>query len=1327
MADLATAEVSLEVDFANLEPDVRAGLEERVKRAARSAQKELDETTLAAAALGDTINKQVGGQATNAAAKIRKAARASSAELARTGKAASSAGKQIADSANAAAAAVERVADAARDAGDTLFDIDDSGVVRLNAAVEAVQASLFDLDTVELERGHERALTFAQTLRRDVAGAAGDVRIGLRLAVDGFVDRIGELGARGSAGIGRVLDRLAEIEPATRRPARGIGRISAGLVSLAALGVAVAPAALVAGAGVAGFAALAVPAIVRVIKAQTEMAERWGSLTRAEKIAALQTSALVDRYKALAAELAPDALQVYNGALGNLAGLLPRLQPLFAGVLDALRGANQEIGAGFDSTRAQNFFRFLGAEAGPAVDLLVGLFIDLTAAVASVVQALAPLAVAGVGVLSFFVRLLTAVGDLSPELLQFVTILIAVRGPLSALGGFFIDAGNKAKTFAKATQGATLASRGLALAQAGLPGLVLAGAAALVFFAVKTSTAKTAADKLADSINATNKAAGNNLEGYREANKIFTAQLAPSYDRLNGALQTYRREQSGASLEALKGAQLAQGLSDANRAAFGAQERNNTAIANIKTGAAALGAQYAITTAQAIQLADVVGINLSKSISTNGVVTASVIDKINAYQAAVTLARNPTLALSTTLATAANESLKLEDRVNALTAALNLAANPTLALFGAQNRLKEIQSQTNKVIKDGLATQLDRQVALERSLGGIKALAEAEFASKQSVDEASASLDRQLPKLTRLAGNSQTGRAAIRTLRDALDEMRRQAAIAGNQVSDTGKKINNLPKSKNITITANTAPAQSAFQSLLSRIGLARPSIPIGIRAPGTAGATGGYLDRGVIRRRAGGPLRRAGGGGLLRGPGTGTSDSIPAVIDGGRGGFAALSNREYVINAKQTKRHFALIQAINRGQFKAGGLVGRARALAAGGPVRGYATGGQVGRASTKSLVNIGALVGNSIARGLRGSAPAIRKEVARISKSLEKKIVAIGQTVGTGFFARITGSPTEINAAFVQLQKQITRTFTGIRTRVDDLLVKRLERLNDRLATLANNRDALTKRIEAATQLAATVTERTRSFASVTGFDDTESTSADAITKTLRDRLTKIRRFQRDVATLTRRGLDKGVIQELVEGGPEQSGALARTLADAGASALREINALQKQIDSTSSRFGRDTADTLFDAGVAAGKGFLTGLKAQRKEVVALMTDIAKSVAKTVKTTLKIKSPSVVLRRLAVDTMRGYINGVRDLAARVRATVAAAVRPDTSVRRAAVVEPAAGRRAAPAPPAAPGSAGAGRTVEVTQNNHFHQVIADPRQIIAVTENRLVSALRGA
>ena len=62
-------------------------------------------------------------------------------------------------------------------------------------------------------------------------------------------------------------------------------------------------------------------------------------------------------------------------------------------------------------------------------------------------------------------------------------------------------------------------------------------------------------------------------------------------------------------------------------------------------------------------------------------------------------------------------------------------------------------------------------------------------------------------------------------------------------------------------------------------------------------------------------------GGGLISGPGTGTSDSIPAM----------LSNGEFVVNSAATAQHRNLLEAINGGawpaRFASGGFVGEADA----------------------------------------------------------------------------------------------------------------------------------------------------------------------------------------------------------------------------------------------------------------------------------------------------------------------------------------------------------------------------------------------------------------
>ena len=73
-------------------------------------------------------------------------------------------------------------------------------------------------------------------------------------------------------------------------------------------------------------------------------------------------------------------------------------------------------------------------------------------------------------------------------------------------------------------------------------------------------------------------------------------------------------------------------------------------------------------------------------------------------------------------------------------------------------------------------------------------------------------------------------------------------------------------------------------------------------------------------RFKDGGMVQQFSAGGAVWGAGTATSDSIPAM----------LSNGEFVINAASTRRHRALLEAINKNRYASGGLVGVAPQVAA-------------------------------------------------------------------------------------------------------------------------------------------------------------------------------------------------------------------------------------------------------------------------------------------------------------------------------------------------------------------------------------------------------------
>lgn len=159
-------------------------------------------------------------------------------------------------------------------------------------------------------------------------------------------------------------------------------------------------------------------------------------------------------------------------------------------------------------------------------------------------------------------------------------------------------------------------------------------------------------------------------------------------------------------------------------------------------------------------------------------------------------------------------------------------------------------------------------------------------------------------QLQMLSGNS--GNAVSTTWVNAAEVQAKRATEAANalgSVADSSKvatqglgQLGQL--STSFFPSAPSAPSGGGFGSFFS--GLFGPSLSAAQIAKYTP-MVGLFAD-----------------GGDVRGPGTGTSDSIPAM----------LSDGEFVVNAAATRKHRALLHAINGGRvghFAAGGLVGGA------------------------------------------------------------------------------------------------------------------------------------------------------------------------------------------------------------------------------------------------------------------------------------------------------------------------------------------------------------------------------------------------------------------
>jgi phage-related protein len=373
-------------------------------------------------------------------------------------------------------------------------------------------------------------------------------------------------------------------------------------------------------------------------------------------------------------------------------------------------------------------------------------------------------------------------------------------------------------------------------------------------------------------------------------------------------------------------------------------------------------------------------------------------------------------------------------------------------------------------------------------------------------------------------------------------------------------------------------------------------------------------------------------------------------------------------------------------------------------------------GRAVVQGMINgirsgIGSVT--AAARNLASSALSAAKSALGIS-SPSKAFREIGKDTGAGFIVGLTGTSAQIKKTTTSIATSITAAFKGTGSRVDDRLVALVRQGNARLQSLAAQRDSITKRIADARKFATDIASSAAGAFSLGDIVQANNGSASRISILggLQRGALDIKRFTAQVRDLQKRGLRKDLISQLLALGPEQGGAIAASLSRQSTATLKQINAAQADLLKASGSLGRTGADALFDAGKKAGAGFLTGLKAQQKQIEQLMLNIAKSMQRAIRRALGIKSPSRVFTAIGDQTGAGLERG---FAARIPALREA-------VREAAQAMATTGRIFVPSlVPAAPAVAAVspvrttrvnGQTVNMTINLTNSGVLGSQRDV---------------
>ncbi|MGW2533494.1 hypothetical protein ACWCTD_03250 [Streptomyces sp. NPDC001499] len=598
-------------------------------------------------------------------------------------------------------------------------------------------------------------------------------------------------------------------------------------------------------------------------------------------------------------------------------------------------------------------------------------------------------------------------------------------------------------------------------------------------------------------------------------------------------------------------------------------------------------------------------------------------EKLNAQKASADGLRQSIAALNDAQRQGLGGMIGFEAAIDAATEAIK-GHESALSMTGGRLNLNSEKSREAATALNDLAAKTDEAAAQARESGaswetvngiyarGRAALIRSADAMGLNRSQAAALADQILKtpdKTAKLKGNLEdlegklaTAKAKLKSVPDSRQaKVRAEISDLKNKIAQAQAALANL-RDKSVTVTTRYVVVGDASAA----------------RKSGSAGSQLKYADGGLV----GYP-----GGGMVTGPGTGTSDSI----------LARVSNGEFVIKAKSVARYGArFLAAINEGRLGMASTVS-----GAGGSMAGAGT--EAGRGLQAGL-RVAAAGVDGAARVMAAAVEAgIRAELQIASPS--KKTKALAKDVGKGFIEGLTGSKAKIAAVAKDLVKDIVAAWKGVKTNKDSHLVAMVTKDTKKLQSLATARDKLASKIATARQYALDVAANARQGAELGNLGiDEENVSAGTIQAGLSEKLARIKQFTVYIAALAKKGLSKELLRQVLAMGPDSGYAYASALMGMGNSALRQINITSAQVSSAATSLGVWGADSMYDAGAQAGKGFLTGLMAQEKAIEASMLKIAKSMQKAIKKALGIKSPSRVMAQLGRYTTEGLAVGMRE-----------------------------------------------------------------------------------
>ena len=481
--------------------------------------------------------------------------------------------------------------------------------------------------------------------------------------------------------------------------AAGSGGILGWMISLVGLATAIAPAFIVAGVGVAAFAALAVPQIAGVTKYIHDMnlgsakaVADWASLNQSQKTLAVELIQLRTEFHNVSNAIAPEVLQVFDSVLADINTILPELIPLAKAGATAIGDFLGTVGAGLSDAQASQFFNFVRENIGPDMHLVATTVVELIRTIFNLTEALHPVSVGMLHFISLFAELLQWTSKNVPWLTDIIVLAIALYKPLVAIQGLQLfkiftwvpGAIAAIKGLIIVMDGLTLSEKAAFLAELAFEsispwGWAILGAAALGGLVFWLSRTGDASNQLVDKLQKQDQATGFNIDGYLKFADALDGATGKMIEQKAVATQTsgvMDRYGVAARESAQANAQVAQAAEEARQKAT-----------NLESALSILEARYGITQQQAILLAKAAKVS-GDELAAGGDKAHTALKKIELFGDANLKAHGPAHQFALDLQAIGDAAGGATNQIKGLTDAYNAMITPNLTAEGAVVTMK---------------------------------------------------------------------------------------------------------------------------------------------------------------------------------------------------------------------------------------------------------------------------------------------------------------------------------------------------------------------------------------------------------------------------------------------------------------------------------------------------------------------------------------------------------------------------------------------------------------------------------------------------------------